>query len=192
MKYSTDELEFAISQYIDGTLKPLEQAALEEALATDESARTLLAEYRRLDEKLKATRSEPSIDHASFAAQIVDSLKEADAPVRHFKTTFTMRLVAAAAVVLIAVGLVGQVMQRFGNRHPGGGVESQPLAQNTSALVQGPSVADATNRAEVDVSVGAPPGFASAGFSEQAVISRPPQLVIESSALPAQDSAAPY
>ena len=34
MKYTSDELDFAISQYIDGTLGPLEQAALEEVLAS--------------------------------------------------------------------------------------------------------------------------------------------------------------
>ena len=44
MKYRADEIEFAISQYIDGTLGPLEQAALEEVLATDESARATLAD----------------------------------------------------------------------------------------------------------------------------------------------------
>jgi anti-sigma factor RsiW len=40
---STDQLEFSISQYLDGTLPADEQAALEERLATDAQARELFA-----------------------------------------------------------------------------------------------------------------------------------------------------
>ena len=41
-----DQLEFAISQYLDGTLAADEQAALERHLETDAGARQMLAEYR--------------------------------------------------------------------------------------------------------------------------------------------------
>ena len=38
-----DELEFSISQYLDGTLGARERDALDERLATDAEARALLA-----------------------------------------------------------------------------------------------------------------------------------------------------
>src|SRR5438445_108337 len=49
MQMSPDQLEYAISQYLDGTLARLESAALEERLASDADARELFGEYQRLD-----------------------------------------------------------------------------------------------------------------------------------------------
>lgn len=48
-----DELEFAISQYLDGTLPAAQIADLEARLAVDPAARELLDEYRHLDSALK-------------------------------------------------------------------------------------------------------------------------------------------
>jgi anti-sigma factor RsiW len=48
-----DQLEFSISQYIDGALAPLEQAVLDEVLATDANARALLEQYRKLNALVK-------------------------------------------------------------------------------------------------------------------------------------------
>lgn len=48
-----EELEFAISQYLDGTLPAAQVAELEARLAVDAAARALLDEYRRLDSALK-------------------------------------------------------------------------------------------------------------------------------------------
>ena len=55
MKMTPDQLEFAISQYHDGTLPPLERNVLDELLATDPAAREMLGEYQRLDALLKRT-----------------------------------------------------------------------------------------------------------------------------------------
>src|SRR5262245_6632820 len=49
VKMTRDELEFAISQYHDGDMPPLERAVVEEQLATNTEAREILAEYQRLD-----------------------------------------------------------------------------------------------------------------------------------------------
>jgi negative regulator of sigma E activity len=195
MQYSPDELEFAISQYIDGTLKPLEQAALEEVLATDDSARAMLAEYRKLDASLKRELPTPQIDHNLLGARISGALKGVDAPVHTYRlfASMPMKLVAMAAAILIVVGLVIPMMNRSHSGQTHNTIAVIPNNTNQAApIVELAGIDHSSNSASVDIAVGAPPGFASAGFSEQAVISRPPQLVIESSALPAQDSATPY
>jgi anti-sigma factor RsiW len=56
-----EQLEFAISQYLDGTLPAAERAALEQRLAEDAEARELLAEYRSLDRLMKDGRELPAV-----------------------------------------------------------------------------------------------------------------------------------
>ena len=48
------DLEFTISQYLDGTLSPADRTALERHLESDADARTMLDEYRRLNVAMKA------------------------------------------------------------------------------------------------------------------------------------------
>jgi len=48
------DLEFTISQYLDGTLPPGDRIALERHLESDADARTTLDEYRRLNVAMKA------------------------------------------------------------------------------------------------------------------------------------------
>src|SRR2546421_2278245 len=141
MKYTADELEFAISQYIDGTLGPLEEAALEEVLATDESARATLAAFRKLDAALKTNLPEAQVDHNALEARITGALSQLDAPVRHFKLSpMTMRIVAIAASVVIIVGAAMLLLSRKG---PGTGnsevVVNHNLGNSTAPLVEGPS-----------------------------------------------------
>lgn len=72
-----DQLEFAITQYLDGTLPPERVAALEQLLQSDEQARELLAEHRRLDAILKAGRqlaAPPALDWDRIATTISDAL----------------------------------------------------------------------------------------------------------------------
>lgn len=72
-----DELEFAISQYVDGTLPADETAALEALLATDAAARQLLAEYRSLDQVIVASAAPlPALDWAKVSAQISGAVDE--------------------------------------------------------------------------------------------------------------------
>jgi hypothetical protein len=72
-----DQLEFAITQYLDGTLPPQQVSALEQLLKTDELARELLTEHRRLDMILKAGRqatAPPALDWDRIAFTISNSL----------------------------------------------------------------------------------------------------------------------
>jgi len=65
-----DQLEFAISQYLDGTLPAEEIAALEQVLASDVEAKGLLEQYRKLDELLKREMVVPVIDQEKLSQAI--------------------------------------------------------------------------------------------------------------------------
>jgi anti-sigma factor RsiW len=74
-----EQLEFAISQYLDGSLPAEEVAALEARLNEDAAARGLLAEYRRVDALLKGTPSAvPAIEWGRLAGRIGAAVQEAD------------------------------------------------------------------------------------------------------------------
>ncbi len=65
----SNELQFAISQYLDGTLPADEVAALQRRLESDAEARALLAEYRALDAALRAG-GVPAVDLAAIPAHV--------------------------------------------------------------------------------------------------------------------------
>jgi anti-sigma factor RsiW len=72
-----DQLEFAITQYLDGTLPPQQVSALEQLLQTDELARELLAEHQRLDAIFEIARqatAPPALDWDRIATTISDAL----------------------------------------------------------------------------------------------------------------------
>jgi len=69
-----DQLEFAISQYLDGTLPPEERSALEQRLATDANAQRLLDEYRSLDALAKGVLPLPNFNWNKLSASISDAV----------------------------------------------------------------------------------------------------------------------
>src|ERR1700761_200522 len=68
-----DELEFSISQYLDGTLSAPEAAALEQVLASDAAARALLDEYRQLDALIKSAPL-PAVRWDALASSISSAI----------------------------------------------------------------------------------------------------------------------
>ena len=73
-----DELEFSISQYLDGTLVDAERAALDVRLGHDAEARALLDEYRRFDALLKAAAGPlPAVNWDGLAGRISGAIDEA-------------------------------------------------------------------------------------------------------------------
>src|SRR5688572_26322534 len=108
MNLTRDQLEYAVSQYIDGTLPPLESAALEERFANDAEARAILEEYRALDRALKASLPEPAVAWDRLAAHLSDAVGREEAPVKHYPMRAIKRFaaVALAACVAIVTGLV--------------------------------------------------------------------------------------
>src|SRR5687768_17257408 len=71
---TNDQLEFAISQYLDGTLPPEERSALEQRLATDANAQRLLDEYRSLDALAKGVLPLPNFNWNKLSASISDAV----------------------------------------------------------------------------------------------------------------------
>ena len=107
-----DELEFAISQYLDGTLAEAEVSALEERLATDAEARAILAEYRRLDTVLKAA-PRPALDWEALGDRISQAVAEQEPPAQSYRLHWvkTVSVLAVAAAVLVAIGFGIRLLQ---------------------------------------------------------------------------------
>jgi len=76
-----EEMEFLISQHLDGTLSSEEQAKVRQLLASSDEARGILAEYQKLDNVLKSAGS-PAVKWNLLAekiSQAVDCVGEAAA-----------------------------------------------------------------------------------------------------------------
>jgi anti-sigma factor RsiW len=107
-----DELEFSISQYVDGTLVARERDVLDERLATDAKARTLLAEYESLQGVLAAAPM-PDVRWEQLAGQISEAVAREEKPAQSYKISAwlkPMRL-AIAASVLVAAGITFTVLR---------------------------------------------------------------------------------
>src|SRR3954470_15957884 len=99
-----DDLEFLISQYVDGTLRGGQLEALDSRLKLDPAARAVLAEYRALDAQLKAL-PRPDVRWDAFAEQISAAVADAEAPAQSYRLAdyrWGNRWVAVAAAVVIA------------------------------------------------------------------------------------------
>jgi anti-sigma factor RsiW len=184
-----DDLEFAISQYLDGTLPPLETAALEERFATDAEARQLLGEYQRLDAVVKSSLPEPRVDLDAFANHLRSRLEQAEAPVKHYRLAWTRigSFAAVAAAIVIAVGVAIPLLKSRTSMNPVGPAVAE---------VVGPQIEQSNQPAVAQVQIGAPPGMAEADAgwqSYEALINRPSRVVIGAIEKPAQDGdIAPY
>jgi anti-sigma factor RsiW len=101
-----DELEFSISQYLDGTLAAAERDALDERLATDAEARAVLAEYSAVQGAL-ASAPLPDVKWDRFAREISASVAREELPAQSYKISrwFSPARLAIAASVLVAGGI---------------------------------------------------------------------------------------
>ncbi len=69
MKDEKDNLEFLLSQYLDGQLDPREMERMEDRLGGDLELRRELQRYAKLDEMLGELRSPPELEAVDFDAQ---------------------------------------------------------------------------------------------------------------------------
>ncbi len=102
------DLEFRLSEYLDGTLGARESAQLEQRLLTDRAARELLGEYQRLDAMLKTLPAVPEVDFDALSARIAGAVDEIEAEpqvIYSFKWVRQVAGVAVAACVTLGVGL---------------------------------------------------------------------------------------
>src|SRR5688500_6175886 len=149
-----DELEFQISQYLDGTLAAADQSALEQRLASDVKARDLLGEYQRLDGALKSAPL-PSFDLDQLGDRICAAVAEVEVePARTYRIGFvrTVGSLALAASVLLAIGFGVRLMRPGPLTGPGG-----------TSLAQAPTEIEVVDSRPIGADPGAPVAPSTAG-----------------------------
>jgi anti-sigma factor RsiW len=193
-----DELEFAISQYLDGTLAEAEEAALEARLAADADAREMLGEYRRLDRALKAAPL-PAFDYGALSERISAAVAGEPEPAQsyrlHWVRTAASLALAACVVIAVSVGIrrLGPADDAASRRHAQDPEAVRPRKQIV-VVDAGPRTRPSTAPVEI-IAVGPSPaaqdGPALARYQEdllsrpsRVVIARSGQVVEESSPLP--------
>src|SRR5258706_15456669 len=75
-----EEMEFLISQHLDGTLSREDEAKVRELLETSAEAQAILGEYQNLDRVLKGSKDLPAVKWDVLAEKIsgaVDAVGEA-------------------------------------------------------------------------------------------------------------------
>ena len=181
MKQTRDQLEYAISQYLDGTLLPVESAALEERFAVDAEARQILAEYRALDETLKTSLPTPTVAWDRLHAHLSEVVSHEEAPVRHYSLRTYARVAAVALAACVAV-VFGVIVLSSRSGHT-------PVTQQPIAIVVGPQVESASQQVAsvTEVSIGPAPTMSDSWRYAETVVSRPAVVMIDRAARPAQD-----
>jgi anti-sigma factor RsiW len=181
MNVTRDQLEFALSQYLDGTLMPLEAAALEERLATDAEARALLDEYRRLDAALRDAPPLPSLRWDRFADHLSDLVAHEQPPIRTYSPAMWRRAatVALAACVALVVGVAFTAYLAPTNSR---------TAVAPTSIVIGPQVEKAGTATVISlISVGPAPTMNDTWRYAESVISRPAVVMIDRASRSGQD-----
>ena len=180
-----DQLEFAISQYVDNTLSAVDRAALEDRLEQDAEARQLLAEYRGLDELFRRELPPtPELNWNDLANQISAAVAEEEIPVRTLRISWHATSLAMAASVLLALGIGFVVYKNSGMPH---NVPNGPIS---IAKIDGPAAEPATQPALVKIELGPADQFADNQYQlSEPILSRPSSVrLIASQQDPAQDT----
>jgi len=184
-----DELEFSISQYLDGTLPPLEATRVEETLASDASARAIFAEYQRLNHSLRAMPP-AQVDWNAFSASISSKLAGEDAPVTTYRIGFgrVLRISAIAASILVVIGTSVMLLNRGSSKVEGPRISVATTAEPVIEI-SGPSIAVDPSPAVAVISIGPATGYTDSGrHSYEAIVTGPTRVVIASGTRGAQDS----
>jgi len=172
-----EQLEYAISQYIDGTLSPAEHEALEIRLREDPEAATLLREYRDLDVLLKTPVMVPNFNWDALAEQIssnIDEEEEQASPVI-FRIGWGRVASYAAAACLVIAGAIAAIVL----------TQNRPAAPRQAvAQVSGPSAEQGSGPKVMQIAIG--PGSDSMARLDnraaQAILVRDSSVVIQSDA----------
>jgi len=192
-----DDLEFLISQYVDGTLVGGKREALEARLKLDPGARAVLSEYRALDAQLKAL---PRLDVRwdAFADQVSAAVADAEEPAQSYRIAdyrWANRWVAVAAAVLIAAGTAFVAIRNSTSRTPKliAIVNAEPETAPTVTVVElGPvETGGAASTTPLEVAIGPSDRLQDRGSVNRyaaEVITRPAQVLIASTARPVQDT----
>lgn len=196
-----EQLEFQISQYIDGTLSMTEAVALEQVLAGDAEARAMLEDFRKLNASLKRENVAPlpEIRWEKLAEHLSAAVAEEDRATTTYRISawWTRGVAAVAALVLIAIGTAVLL-----NRHhmPAKieevATNSTPtkISDNAIAEVTGPSAEAATQPAVAEISIGPSELAKRSNYGvDEDIVYRQPRVVIATERSSLQDtSALPY
>ncbi len=179
-----DQLEYAISQYLDGTLNEFDRRVLEERLATDAEARLLASEYAHVDAMLKNTPVTPEVDFGALASRISAAVAEEDShvaqPIRMYGSFTRYAAIAAGIVLAIGVGL-----HMIPSNDPvGPGTVATGTIDVKVEFAQRPASAPVINIAVGPTDQLKQAGYAS-GLVDDAIITRTPRLVISAGNQPA-------
>lgn len=205
-----DELEFSISQYVDGTLvDDGQRSALEERLATDAEARALYAEYQTLQGVLVSSLPMPEVDWDQFASRVSAAVEREEMPAQSYKISrwFSRPMQFAVAASVLIAGSIALTMLRPGGG--GGGGATGPGTRGPAAIaptqivrIDAPAAAEspeavAATSAQPALSVAIVPPAADDGrptvLYADSVVQRPSRAMIVSATPVAQDtSAAPF
>lgn len=184
-----DELEFSISQYLDGTLGARERGALDERLATDHEARALFAEYQSLQHVLAAAPL-PDVRWDALASQISGAVARAELPAQSYKIGRWMSRTtwAVAASVVIAAAVAFSVLR-------GGGDAETTVASEPISIVRNDVPATVVVNVEVQPTIVIAIGPAQSSDDSpivlryaDSVVQRPSKALIVSAAPAAQDN----
>lgn len=155
-----ENLQYAISQYVDGTLPPAEVAALEKRLREDPEARRLLDEYRRIGDLVQVALPEPEMDWDRLSSQIsaaIDrdgiTIAEPEAPAT-YRLGFWKPLALAAGLLLCATAVVlvirsGHEPQNTPPRVAINDPQPAPATPDTPAPAPQPAIASAQPEIQV-------------------------------------------
>lgn len=151
-----DELEFLISQHLDGTLATDASARLQARLSADADARSLFDDHAKLDGALRASRDVLAIDESWLSALIADALDESNAqPIRVARWTWAVPM-AMAACLLIGL-MLGVVFLRDNAEKQIAVVPQQPAApQIATIIITGTPATPRSTEGYASVSVGVP------------------------------------
>ena len=191
-----DDLEFSISQYLDGTLPPADGDALETRLGSDAAARALYAEYEALQGAL-ASAPLPAVRWDRFAEQISAAVAREPEPAQSYKLGAWLRpaRLALAASVLLA-GTIALGIWRSGAPDSTTGLDPAPPQLTRIVLKPDPATAAAVASVKVSdepiqIVIGPSATEDDAGivrvYASDSIVRRPSKAVIVSAAPLGQD-----
>lgn len=188
-----EQLEYSISQYIDGTLSPLERDALDEQLATDPAARALLEEYRSLNAIVKTDMPRgPAIDWDQLGRRIGDAVAREPSPAgRTYQLAWvrSVQRIAIAACILMVFGLGIQSYRSHVAFQVSGPAPAPPLTGVSIVMITGPQEEAPSGAVVAQIAIGPAPSVDEFAwrYADSGVVARPQVVLIDRAYGPAQD-----
>jgi anti-sigma-K factor RskA len=171
----SEEIEFQISQYVDGTLSAPQRKIIDDLVLSDPGAAKVLADYRRLNSHLGSLRTATEIQWDRLSDRISGAIDNADEPAVAGRIGFFHSRWRIAATVLVAASAL--LVARHAMRSQ---PAAQPIAPAPVVDVQGPQAEVAAGRPTEDVSVGPSPALAArdSRYGEGVIGQGPSKVVI--------------